>query len=90
MMIKDLYKAILKLKTEEELELFFQDLLTIQEKEELSRRWLAARMLNDKFSYVQIEEQTGLSSTTIARVSKALKEGKGYNLILKNSCYDLK
>lgn len=83
MILNDLYKAFSSLKNKEEVEQFLIDLLTQQEREELSRRWLAARMLNQKFSYLQIEEETGLSSTTIARVSKALREGAGYQLLLK-------
>ena len=83
MIQNDLYKVFTKLNTKEEVELFLIDLLTPQERDELSRRWAAAKMLNQQLSYLQIEKETGLSSTTIARVSKALKEGGGYSQALK-------
>lgn len=76
--------AIMLLKTPEEMEKFFRDLLTENELIEFGGRWKVARMLWDKESYVDIAEETGLSSTTIARVSKWLNSGKdGYKLILK-------
>ena len=41
-------------------------------------------MLEDKVPYSKIEAETGLSSTTIARVARWLKRGGGgYRLILK-------
>ncbi|MBD3244908.1 MAG: DNA-binding transcriptional regulator, partial [Candidatus Moranbacteria bacterium] len=46
---------------------------------EFANRWKAARMLYNKEPYKKIEQQTGLSSTTIARVSKWLQKGmRGY------------
>lgn len=82
--INGLMDAIMLLKTPEEMEKFFRDLLTENELIEFGGRWKAARMLWDKESYVDIAKETGLSSTTIARVSKWLNCGKdGYKLILK-------
>ena len=43
------------------------------EMQEFARRFAVAQMLADGRSYVEIEAQTGMSSTTIARVSKYLK-----------------
>ena len=41
-------------------------------------------MLDKKISYEKIEKETGMSSTTIARVQKWLTNGKGgYKLMLK-------
>lgn len=41
-------------------------------------------MLNKKLPYEQIAKETGMSSTTIARVQKWLTKGMGgYKLILK-------
>ena len=78
-----LVKALLLLRDEDEVRRFLEDLLTEQEITEFSKRWKAARMLSQKLSYVQIENETGLSSTTIARVSKWLQSGKGgYRLVL--------
>jgi len=80
----DLFKAILSLKNINEARKFFRDLLTEKEILEFSKRWKAARMLRQKIPYTKIESETGLSSTTIARVHWWLKKGMGgYRLILK-------
>ncbi len=80
---EDLYRAILSLKNLEEAKAFFCDLLTKEEIEEFSKRWNVAQMLNKKIPYVKIQEETGLSSTTVARISRWLKNGKGgYRLVL--------
>lgn len=81
---EDLLKAVLALKNVGEAKRFFRDLLTEQEIIEFAKRWQAAKMLSKKIPYSQIEKETGLSSTTVARVSKWLKKGMGgYRLILK-------
>jgi len=80
---KKLIQAILALKTKEEAKRFLCDLMTPKEILEFSNRLRAAEMLTEGVSYVVIEEETGLSSTTVARVSKCLngKEG-GYRTII--------
>ena len=81
---EDLIKVILSLKNTKEAKRFFRDLLTEQEIIELGKRWQAAQMLNKKIPYSKVEKETGLSSTTVARVSKWLNKGKkGYKLALK-------
>lgn len=54
-----------------------EDLFTIREIRETSQRLAVARMLDEGKPYVAIEEATGASATTIARVSKALNYGSG-------------
>lgn len=79
-----LFLAILSLKKPDEAYKFFRDLLTEKEIIELSQRWKVARMLNRHISYIKIAEETGMSSTTIARVHKWLKNGtSGYRLVLR-------
>lgn len=79
----NLYQTILSLKNLDEAKRFFRDLLTEPEIMEFSKRWQVAQMLANKISYTQIEEQTGLSSTTIARIAKWLNNGRnGYKLVL--------
>jgi len=81
---KALYKAILLLKNENECKRFFRDLLTEAEIKEFANRWKVAQMLDKKVPYEKIEKETGMSSTTIARVQKWLTKGKGgYRLVLK-------
>mgnify|MGYP001165332284 CR=1 FL=1 len=80
---QDLFEAILALKNKKEAKKFFRDLLTEPELIEFGKRWQAAQMLNDKVPYTEIVEKTGLSSTTVARISKWLKKGMGgYKLML--------
>ena len=79
-----LYKAILQLKTVEECQKFFRDLLTIEEITEMSKRWQAARLLDQGQPYRAVAEKTGLSTTTVTRVANWLHHGQsGYKLVLK-------
>ena len=78
-----LVKAVLALKNSNEAKRFLRDLLTPEEIDELGNRWQAAQMLSGKIPYTTIRGKTGLSSTTIARISKWLNNGKGgYRLII--------
>lgn len=82
--VKDLYKALLSFKTEKEINAFLRDLLTHEELEEFGNRWKVAQMLSKKYTYIDIEKETGMSSTTIARISKWLEKGmSGYKLAIK-------
>lgn len=81
---KDLYKAILALRNNKECEKFLRDLLTEAEIKEFANRWRVAQMLDEKVQYEIIAKETGMSSTTIARISKWLNNGMGgYKLMLK-------
>ncbi len=82
--IDRLYEVILQLQNLDECRKFFRDLLTETEIREIAERWKAAQMLADGIPYTTIEKETGLSSRTIARVHKWLKQGKGgYALMLR-------
>jgi len=72
-----LEEAINSLGSELEVSEFLRDLLTSSELREMRNRWLAAQELAQGVPYSRIEKSTGLSSTTIARVSKWLREGAG-------------
>jgi len=80
----DLFKAILKLKTIKEAEVFFRDLCTISELQEMVDRWLIVRFLSIGMPYREIAEKLQTSTTTVSRVASWLKNGKGgYALALK-------
>lgn len=82
--IDELYTAILNLESVSECKKFFRDLLTEKEIEDIAERWKIARMLVRGLPYSQIENELGISSTTIARVHKWLKSGKGgYIMMMK-------
>ena len=64
---------------------FLIDLCTPAERRALSERWHVARLLDQgDLSYRQINEATGVSTTTIGRVARFLNEEphQGYRLIL--------
>ncbi len=77
-----LFDAILSLKNRNECYAFFEDICTINELVALSQRLeVAKRLINDK-TYIEIAEETGASTATISRVSRALNYGNdGYRLV---------
>ncbi len=75
--IEQLFQAILGVEGLSDCRDFFDDICTKAEIEEMSRRFLAAKMLNENASYLEVAEITGLSTATISRVSRALKNGNG-------------
>ena len=81
--IEGLYEAILSLKTIDECYKFFEDALTPKEITDIAQRIKAAKMLDSGKSYLEVGIETGMSTATISRVSKALERGAGgYKLIL--------
>ena len=72
-----LYRALLTLKTEEEVYKFFQDLCTVMELRSMEQRFEVACMLNKGMIYNDILEKTGASSATISRVNRSLSGGSG-------------
>jgi TrpR-related protein YerC/YecD len=78
-----LFRAILTLETLEDCYNFFEDLCTVSELQEMSRRMQAAKMLSENYIYSEIAQQTGLSTATISRVNRCLKYGNdGYINVL--------
>ena len=79
-----LFKGILTLENIDECYSFFEDLCTVAELQEMSKRLLAAKMLKDNYIYTEIAEKTGLSTATISRVNRSLNYGNdGYELIFE-------
>ncbi|MDP3993980.1 MAG: YerC/YecD family TrpR-related protein [bacterium] len=80
---KELFQAILKLRTVKECEDFFRDLMTLHEIGEMAERLRIAKMLDRDMSYLDIADKAGTSTTTVTRVANWLKHGRGgYRLIL--------
>ena len=71
----ELYRAVLKLKNEEECYSFFTDLCTVSEMKAMEQRYEVAKLLNQGMIYNDILEQTGASSATISRVNRSLNYG---------------
>ncbi len=81
---RPLFEAVLKLRTVEDCEAFFEDLCTVKELQDLSQRFDVAVMLNEKKNYLDISAATGASTATISRVKKCLLYGTGgYRLVLE-------
>ena len=83
-MLKELYKEIIKIETEEECENFLNDLCTIKELESMCQRLKAAKMFLEGKTYNEIIEETEISSATLARVPKCVRYGSGgYENVIK-------
>lgn len=80
-----LYKALLTLKSEEELAAFLEDICTPQELKAIAQRLQVARLLDEKCVYKDIVKQTGASTATISRVNKTLnyQAAGGYRLVFE-------
>ena len=82
---KDLAKALTTIKTAEEMERFLVDLCTPAELRALAERWHVAQILDaGEQSYREINALTGVSTTTIGRVARFLKDEphQGYRTVL--------
>ena len=80
---KQFVEAILSLKNANEAKCFLRDLMTKGEIKEFANRLEAASLLSRDVQYNAISENTGLSSTTIARISKWLNGSLGgYRLVI--------
>lgn len=75
--VDDLLSVFAALDDEDDIFALLEDLFTIREIKDTSQRLTVARMLAAGKSYASIEEETGASATTIARVSKCLGYGSG-------------
>ena len=79
-----LFEAILTLDNVEECYAFFEDICTVNELKALAQRLEGAKMLQDKMTYQEIQQQTGASTATISRVNRCLSYGSdGYKLVLE-------
>ncbi|MBR2974447.1 MAG: TrpR-related protein YerC/YecD [Clostridia bacterium] len=74
-----LYETLCSMQTPLECKRFLEDLCTETELQSMAQRLHAAKMLLDGKTYVQVIEDTGLSSATVSRISKCVQFGKGYS-----------
>jgi TrpR-related protein YerC/YecD len=85
--INELCEALSGVDGAEEMRAVLVDLCTPAELRAISERWRVAQILSDgALSYREISSQTGVSTTTIGRVSRFLKDEPhgGYRLLLEN------
>jgi TrpR-related protein YerC/YecD len=74
---RNLYAALLSLRTPEEARAFLRDLCTPAEIEALADRWACVEWLQRGLPYREIHRITGVSVTTIGRVARCLTAGTG-------------
>ena len=84
--LQRLYTTIAHIDDPTQIQALMEDLCTIREVNEMAQRLTVAFMLNAGESYTVIQEKTGASATTIARVSKCLNYGTGgYRAVIDGS-----
>ncbi|MCY7398172.1 MAG: YerC/YecD family TrpR-related protein [Sphingomonas bacterium] len=84
-LIDALAQALCALRSGGEARAFLADLCTPAEVHSLAERWHVARLLDaGDLTYREIHEATGVSTTTIVRVARFLKQedNRGYRLLL--------
>lgn len=74
---KALAQAFLQLSSVDEVLALLDDLCTPKEVQDMAQRLEMARLLQKGASYSEIQQATGASATTVARVSRALRYGAG-------------
>jgi TrpR-related protein YerC/YecD len=82
---KRLARAMVSIESADEMETFLIDLCTPAELRALSERWHVAQLLDQgETSYREINKMTGVSTTTIGRVARFLKDESygGYRKVL--------
>ena len=81
----ELAMALLLLRSPDEARALLADLCTPAEIRTLAERWHVARLLDDgELTYREIHEATGVSTTTIVRVARFLRQEDhgGYRILL--------
>lgn len=80
---RNLAKAFVEIKNEEECLKFLSDLCTISEIKAMAQRLEVAHMLDNGKVYNDIAAKTAASTATISRVNRALIYGEeGYRIVL--------
>jgi TrpR-related protein YerC/YecD len=74
---RNLFAAVLTLKTVDECRAFFRDLCTPAELQAIADRWAVVDWLQKGLPYREIHRLTGVSVTTIGRVARCLADGNG-------------
>ena len=81
--IRQLYRLIADMKTEEDCRALFSDLCTEKEIEKMAERVYAARLLLEGKTYNQVMAESNISSATLSRVSRSVQYGRCYSRFLK-------
>ncbi|GEM_PF-309278 len=88
--MKELFTAILSIKSDKEATAFFRDLFTLAEIKEFANRWQAVKMLTIGKSYIEIANKLGMSTATVTRVAHWYKNGMGGYKIIADRMFEKK
>lgn len=89
--MRQLFCAILKLRSENEAAAFFRDLLTIAELKEFANRWQVVKLLSDGLTYEAVAKRLMISTATVTRVAHWLHHGmEGYKTVAHRMFSQLK
>ena len=83
--VGDLAEALVQIVDKDGASAFLADLCTPNEIHSLAERWQVARLLDaGELTYREIHDATGVSTTTIVRVARFLRQenNSGYRLLL--------
>ncbi|NLN54690.1 MAG: TrpR-related protein YerC/YecD [Clostridiales bacterium] len=72
-----LYEVLAKINKPEDIQIFLEDLCTINEVNQMSQRLQCAELMLKGYTYSQITELSSISSATLSRVSRCLQYGSG-------------
>ncbi len=75
--VKELFDAVLEIKTPQEAAKFFRDLLTMAEIKEFANRWQMVKLVVKGIPYDAIAKKLKTSSATVTRVAYWLNHGFG-------------
>ncbi|MCF0116942.1 MAG: hypothetical protein HUJ61_02710 [Bacilli bacterium] len=81
--LKELCDALVSIKDEATCREFLTDWLSTNELKSLSGRVHSALLFMSGKTYNEVIAETKISSATLARVSKCVKHGTGYNKVLR-------
>ena len=90
-LVDSLAEALAAVRSGEEARLLLADLCTPAEVRSLAERWQVAKLLDlGDLTYREIHDATGVSTTTIVRVARFLKQedNRGYRLLLDRAKED--
>ena len=75
--VEEFFDAILTLENKEECFTFFEDVCTTNEILAFAQRYQVAKLLDGKYTYQEIAEKSGASTATISRVKRSIDDGNG-------------
>ncbi len=82
-LLNNLVSVLTNISDKDEMLDFLHDLLTEKKMENLAIRLNCAHLLYSGKTYSEVIKETKISSTTLSRISRCLRQGNGYNSVLK-------